>query len=114
DGSAGRGLRRMIEWSAIAVLVVASASTTALRGLADPPDAKEDQPDRVARAGDPTLKPQAAANLFRRAAFDPKTVAMGETTDQRGGGGLVIRLGEILRQPEFAEAARSLDEAFNA
>ena len=67
DGSTHRGARPVMQWSAIAMMIAAAMSTTALRGLAEPPETKDDQPDRVARAGDPMLKPQVAANLFRRA-----------------------------------------------
>lgn len=105
DGSAGRGLRLIMQWSAIAGLVVAAASTAALRGLAEPPDSKDDQADRVARANDPKLKFPAVA-VFQRPAFDLGTTSFGD------GGALVIRLGEILQRSDVA--ARAFDEWFNS
>lgn len=115
DGSTRRGLQALLQWSAIATLVVVTIIATAIRGLAQPPDANADESIRVAKANDlkarPTVvaaeQPQPAAP-FQRPPFDPASLAMGES------GGFLIRLGEILGRADFDEPSRALDEWFRA
>jgi beta-lactamase regulating signal transducer with metallopeptidase domain len=114
DGSTRRVFRLTWQWSAIAILIAAAASTTAIRGLAQQPDAKTDGSARVARARDSKLKSDmiaidahaAAATLFQRPHVTLPLVTRPEAN------GFVVRLGEILRRPEIAEQARELDNWF--
>jgi len=117
DGSTRRGMQALLQWSAIATLVAVTIIATAIRGLAQPPDAKADESVRVAKANDARLKPaivpagdqpQAAAGLFQRPPFNLTTVAV------RDSEGFIVRPGEILRRPELADQARALDELFAA
>lgn len=105
DGPAPRGRRLAMQWTAIAILATAAASTAALRGLAEPPVFQDEQPDRVARANDPKLKLPPAAAVFQRPAFDLVPASFGDS------GALVIRLGEILERSDVA--SRAFDEWFN-
>jgi len=104
----------LVQWSAVGLLVAIAAGTTALRGLAEPPASKDDDAPRVATAIKRVDKPAAQASdalpddptLFQRKPFDIASLAMGKR------GAIVVRLGEILKQPRFAgialEQAKSL------
>jgi BlaR1 peptidase M56 len=115
DGSARRGLRQTLQWSAIAIVALTAAGTTALRGLAQPPEGEADGSVRVATATAAKVKlaamgseaHAAAATLFQRPAFDPAAIAGKD-------GGFVVRLGEILKRGGFAEQAGKLDASFAA
>jgi beta-lactamase regulating signal transducer with metallopeptidase domain len=113
DGRASRGWRRPLQWSAMGIVIFAAIATTAIRGLAEPPDREADGSVRVATAV--KSKPRAtgadahaaAAMLFQRPAFDVSAVA-GKN------GGFLVRLGEILKRTGFAEQAGAIDESFVA
>src|SRR5204863_9522764 len=70
--------RPILQWSAIGLLVAIAASTTALRGLAQPPEKEEDGSVRVATAIKTLPKPAVERNeprsddatLFQRKPFD--------------------------------------------
>ncbi len=111
DGRASRVWRRPVQWSAMGIVVFAAIATTAIRGLAEPPDREADGSVRVATAvkSKPTRigadAHAAAATLFQRPAFDISAVA-------GNNGGFVVRLGEILKRVGFAEQAGELDTLF--
>jgi len=108
DCSSRAAPRRLVQWSAVGLLVAIAAGTTALRGLAEPPVARDDDSPRVATATKRVDRPAAPANdarpddpaLFEHKPFDIASLAMGKR------GAIVVRLGEILKQPRFAGVAR--------
>jgi beta-lactamase regulating signal transducer with metallopeptidase domain len=115
DGRASRGLRQPLQWSAMGIVIFAAIATTAIRGLAEPPDREADGSVRVATARAVKPKPPAtgadahaaAVVLFQRPAFDLSAVA-GKN------GGFLVRLGEILKRTGFVEQAGALDQSFAA
>jgi beta-lactamase regulating signal transducer with metallopeptidase domain len=113
DCSLHRKPQPIMQWTAIALLALTAAATTALRSLAQPPEMQSDGSVRVAKApvanaelatstADPHM---AAATLFQRPPFDPTSIA-GKS------GGFLVRLGEILKRSGFAEQVTALDNAF--
>lgn len=107
DGSSRRGSAALLQGTAIAAIVAATLTATAIRGLAQPPAAEE--PIRVAKANDARPGPaDPAQGLFQRPHFDPATVAV------RDSAAFILRVGEILRRPDLADQARELDTAFAA
>lgn len=102
------GPRKAVQWSAIGLLIAIALGTTALRGLAEPPVSKDDDAPRVASASKIVPKPVAQPNdartedptLFQHKPFDIASLAMGKR------GAIVVRLGEILKQPRFADVVR--------
>jgi beta-lactamase regulating signal transducer with metallopeptidase domain len=103
DGSLHRNWRLLTQGTALTLVAAVTLFATAIRGLADPPETQSDGSIRVAIANDPKPIPTEAA-LFQRPPFDLAKLAFGKQ------GGFLVRLGEILNQPRFAEAAREHDE----
>jgi beta-lactamase regulating signal transducer with metallopeptidase domain len=118
DGSADRKVRLLVQGSAIAILVVATGTTTALRGLAEPPASQADGSVRLAKKNDPPPVPAAisakqraaqaaAATLFKRPPLDLSSI------DTTNSGGFALRLGEMLSRAG-TEYTRELNEWFAA
>lgn len=104
--------RPLWQGSAIALVIAISLATTALRGLAQPPEKDEDGSIRVATANKTVPRPAAEQNnpraedlaLFQRPPFDITKLPLSKQ------GGFLLRLGEILKQPRFAGMAREQNE----
>jgi hypothetical protein len=109
DGSMHRNWRLLAQGIALGMVAAAALLSTAIRGLAEPPQKESDSSIRVAKATDAKLRPPTLgandagqAEFFKRPPFDIAKVAQKH-------GGLLIRLGEILQQPRFAKIAREDD-----
>jgi len=107
DGSTRRDQRRLTQGTALAAVAAVACLAVAMRGLAEPPEIQTDGSIRVARATDVKPKPAAAAadaGFFQRPSIDIAKMALVKN------GGSLVRLGEILQQPRFAQAAAKYDQ----
>jgi beta-lactamase regulating signal transducer with metallopeptidase domain len=116
DGSTCRAIRPLLQWTAIGLMVAATAGTTAIRGLAQKPEGQSNGSIPAGRTSDNQRNPVAvaadshssAALLFQRPSFDPAAISGGAN------GGFFIRLRELSQHATFAELAHSLYVPFVA